>query len=46
MLNEKLINPEIEVIENGPYNPLEVKILDEGCKRYYARYVDNITIKP
>lgn len=46
VLNEKLINPEIEVIENGPFNPLEVKIEDEGCKRYYARYVDNITIKP
>lgn len=46
VLNEKIQIPEINVAQNGPINPLEVKIEDEGCKRYYARYVDNITIKP
>ena len=46
VLNEKIIIPEINVAENGPFNPLEVKIEDEGCKRYYARYVDNIKVKP
>lgn len=46
VLNEKITIPEINVLQNGPINPLEVKIEDEGCKRYYARYVDNITVKP
>lgn len=46
VLNQKIVVPEITVIENGPYNPLKVIIEDEGCKRYYARYIDNITIEP
>ncbi len=46
VLNEKIVIPEINVVENGPFNPLKVKIEDEGCKRYYARYVDNITVEP
>ena len=46
VLNQKIKIPESNVIENGPFNPLKVKIEDEGCKRYYARYIDNITVKP
>lgn len=46
VLNEKVVNDEPEFEENGPENPLQVKILDDGCKRYYARYLDNIIIKP
>lgn len=46
VLNEKVVNDEPEFEENGPENPLQVKILDDGCKRYYARYLDNIVVKP
>ena len=46
VLNEKVVNDEPEFEEKGPENPLQVKILDDGCKRYYARYLDNIIIKP
>ena len=44
---KKVVNDEPEFEENGPENPLQVKnFLDDGCKRYYARYLDNIIIKP
>lgn len=45
-LNEKIEATEPQVKEEGPKNPLEVTILDEGCSRYYARYIDNIKVKP
>lgn len=46
VLNEKVIVDEPEVIERGEYNPLSVSIEDEGCKRYYARYIDQVVVKP
>lgn len=46
VLNEKIGNIEPEFEELGPENPLQVKILDDGCKRYYARYLDNIKVGP
>lgn len=46
VLNEKVIVDEPELNETGEYNPLSVSILDEGCKRYYARYVDQVVVKP
>lgn len=45
-IDEKVEFTEPIVIENGPKNPLKVTILEEGCKRYYARYLDNVKIKP
>lgn len=46
VLDQKITIPESTLLENGPFNPLKVVIEDEGCKRYYARYIDNITIEP
>lgn len=46
VLNQKISIKEPSILELGPYNPLKVIIEDEGCKRYYARYIDNITVKP
>lgn len=46
VLDEKIIYPEPKVTEEGPINPLKVTILGDGCNRYYARYLDNIKIKP
>lgn len=37
---------EPKVVETGPKNPVNITILDEGCKRYYARYLDNIKVGP
>lgn len=45
-LNEKIEAIEPLVKEEGPKNPLKVTILDDGCSRYYARYIDNIKVKP
>ena len=45
-VNEKVTAIEPEVIELGPENPLKVIIEDQGCLRYYARYLDNIKVKP
>lgn len=44
VLNKKLKISEPEVIESNLENPLKVTIEDKGCKRYYARYLDNIKI--
>ncbi len=45
-MGEKVTFEEPEVKELGPSNPLQVKIENEDCVRYYARYLDNITVKP
>lgn len=45
-IDEKVEFIEPTVTEEGPKNPLKVKIEDEGCYRYYARYLDNIKVKP
>lgn len=45
-IDEKVDFKEPIVNETGPKNPLKVTILDEGCSRYYARYLDNIKVKP
>lgn len=46
VLNKKIKYPEPEVFEAKIENPLKITILDQGCKRYYARYLDNIKIGP
>ncbi len=45
-LDIKVNYVEPKIVENGPKNPLKVTILDAGCKRYYARYLDNVTVGP
>ncbi len=44
VLNKKIKYIEPEVIESDKENPLKVTIEDNGCKRYYARYLDNIKV--
>lgn len=45
-INEKVEFIEPTLTEDGPKNPLKVTILDDGCNRYYARYLDNVKVKP
>ncbi len=44
VLNKKVKYYEPNVYESDLDNPLKVTIKDKGCKRYYARYLDNIKI--
>ncbi len=44
VLNKKITYDEPVVMESNLDNPLKVVIEDKGCKRYYARYLDNIKV--
>ncbi len=46
VLDEKIELIEPVVVEVDQENPLTVLIETDGCKRYYARYLDNVKIKP
>lgn len=45
MTNQKVKEPTYQVKESNIKNPVKVTIASEGCGRYYARYIENISVK-
>ena len=45
MIDQSVHVPEIHIEESGKKNPFSVKIESEGCGLYYARFIEQVTIK-
>jgi phenylalanyl-tRNA synthetase beta chain len=45
LTHQKVVIPEIKIKEEKTENPVKVEIKTEGCLRYYARHMSEVTIK-